>query len=125
LEVERLSLTHKGGVTPSVESAWIGKIGNDRDSASILLRITLEHTKLPDGLVKYTWRVEVENPTGETMKLSLTLILTDQRDDVVQASTIDDAVVPAKATAGFAQTAPIAESDWDQIVEHEITVVSD
>ena len=124
-EVERLSLKHVGGANASVESVWIGNSGSGEDGASILLTVTLKHAEVSNGLVKYTWNANVQNNTDEALHLSLTLILTDQADEVVRASTIEAAFIPAKATAGFTQSEPVKRSDWDEVVEHEISVVSD
>jgi hypothetical protein len=122
-EVKQLSMKRPGVDNNYTESTWIGTIGSGADGVTVHCTVTLKHSELSDGIIKYTWSINVQNHSDTPLTLSLTLILTDDRKEVLHASTIDRADVPAKGTGGFFQSEPVRDSEWEKVFDHEISIV--
>lgn len=121
--MKQLSMNRPGVDNNYTESTWVGTMGSGSDGVTVQCTVTLKHTQLADGIIKYTWSINVENQADTPLTLSLTLILTDEQKDVLHASTIDRADVPARGTGGFFQSEPIRESEWAKVFDHEISIV--
>jgi hypothetical protein len=125
IEMEQLALKRPGVDNNYTESSWIGTTGSGADGVTIRCTVTLKHTGLEDGIIKYTWSINVHNQADSPLTLSLTLILTDERKEVLHASTIDRADIPARGTGGFFQSEPIRDSEWAKVFDHELSIVLD
>jgi len=123
--MEQLALKRPGVDNNYTESSWIGTTGSGADGVTIRCTVTLKHTGLEDGIIKYTWSINVHNQADSPLTLSLTLILTDERKEVLHASTIDRADIPARGTGGFFQSEPIRDSEWAKVFDHELSIVLD
>ena len=125
IAMEQLALKRSGVDNNYTESSWIGTTGSGADGVTIRCTVMLKHTGLEDGIIKYTWSINVHNQADSPLTLSLTLILTDERKEVLHVSTIDRADIPARGTGGFFQSEPIRDSEWAKVFDHEISIVLD
>ncbi len=123
-DVKLLSITGPGLENNHTESTWQAIPGSGTGVAPIDCTVLLKHLELSEGIIKYTWSINVQNLGTTPLSLSLTLILMDGNKEVLHASTIDPAEVPAGGGAVFFQSEPIRESEWVKVADHEISIVS-